>query len=153
MESALAAESVLLRWTTNGEGMMKRVFAVAVLATALFVGAIAQPAPAVVHEIYAAWCAGKGEIEPPGISRDGSKNFASPVLKSGAVSVHPIPAGTQGPAGILIDIDFDRPNVKLIPTGQIITIGQTPDGPLYLEAFMIDPNFPAFASCANLELP
>jgi hypothetical protein len=75
-----------------------------------------------------------------------------PVLKSGAVSVHPIPAGTQGPAGILIDIDFDAPNVKLIPTGQIITIGQTPDGPLYLEGFIIDPDFPAFANCANLQL-
>jgi len=131
---------------------MKRVFVAAVLAMALFVGVAAQPAPAVVHEIYAAWCAGKGEIEPPGISRDGSKNFAMPVLKSGAVSVHPIPAGTQGPAGILIDIDFDKPQVKLIPTGQILTIGQTPDGPLYLEGFIIDPDFPAFANCAKLEL-
>lgn len=133
---------------------MKKVFVVAVLATALLVGVAAQPAPAVVHEIYAAWCAGKGEIEPPGISRDGSKNFAMPVLKSGAVSVHPIPAGTQGPAGILIDIDFDRPNVKLIPTGQIIQIDTLPDGtPLYLEAFNIDPDFPAFANCAKLEIP
>jgi hypothetical protein len=130
---------------------MKKVFAVAVLALALLVGVIAQPAPAVVHEIYAAWCAGKGEIEPPGISRDGSKNFAMPVLKSGAVSVHPF-TGSQGP-GLLIDIDFDRPNVKLIPTGQILVIGQTPDGPLYLEGFIIDPDFPAFANCANLELP
>jgi hypothetical protein len=132
---------------------MKKVFVAAVLTTALFVGLVAQPAPAVVHEIYAAWCAGKGEIEPPGLSREGSKNFAMPVLKSGAVSVHPIPAGTQGAAGILIDIDFDAPNVKLIPTGQIIQIGVTPDGPLYLEAFIIDPNFPAFANCANLQIP
>jgi hypothetical protein len=132
---------------------MKKVFAAAVAATALLVGVVAQPAPAVVHEIYAAWCAGKGEIEPPGLSREGSKNFAMPVLKSGAVSVHPIPAGPQGPAGILIDIDFDRPNVKLVPTGQIIMIGVTPDGPLYLEGFVIDPNFPAFANCANLQLP
>lgn len=130
---------------------MKRVFVAAVLTTALFVGVTASPAPAVVHEIYAAWCAGKGEIEPPGLSREGSKNFAMPVLKSGAVSVHPIPAGTQGPAGILIDIDFDRPNVKVIPTGRIIVIGQTPDGPLYLEEFIIDPNFPAFSNCKNLQ--
>jgi hypothetical protein len=132
---------------------MKKLLAVLVIAGALFAGVTAQPASAVVHEIYAAWCAGKGEIEPPGLSREGSKNFAMPVLKSGAVSVHPIPAGTQGPAGILIDIDFDRPNVKLVPTGQIIMIGVTPDGPLYLEGFVIDPNFPAFANCANLQLP
>ena len=74
---------------------MKKVFVAAVLTTALFVGIAAQPAPAVVHEIYAAWCAGKGEIEPPGISRDGSKNFAMPVLKSGAVSVHPVGTPTR----------------------------------------------------------
>jgi hypothetical protein len=132
---------------------MKKMLAALVGAAALFAGIAAQPAPAVVHEIYAAWCAGKGEIEPPGLSREGSKNFAMPVLKSGAVSVHPIPAGTQGPAGILIDIDFDRPNVKIVPTGRIIVIGQTPDGPLYLEEFVIDPNFPAFSNCKNLRLP
>ena len=130
---------------------MKKVFLAVVLTTALFVGIAAQPAPAVVHEIYAAWCAGKGEIEPPGISRDGSKNFAMPVLKSGAVSVRPF-TGAQGP-GLLVDIDFARPNVKLIPTGNIIVIGQTPAGPLYLEEFMIDPNFPAFSNCANLQIP
>ena len=130
---------------------MKKVFVAAVLATALFVGIAAQPAPAVVHEIYAAWCAGKGEIEPPGLSREGSKSFAMPVLKSGAVSVHPF-TGAQGP-GLLVDIDFDAPNVKLIPTGNIIVIGQTPAGPLYLEEFIIDPNFPAFSNCAKLQIP
>ena len=100
---------------------------------------------------YAAWCAGKGEKEPPGLSREGSKNFAMPVLKSGAVSVHPSPPA-RGP-GLLIDIDFDRPNVKIVPTGKIVVIGQTPAGPLYLEGFVIDPNFPAFANCANLQIP
>jgi hypothetical protein len=130
---------------------MKKVFVAAVLTTALFVGLVAQPAPAVVHEIYAAWCAGKGEIEPPGLSREGSKNFAMPVLKSGAVSVHPF-TGASGP-GLLVDIDFDAPNVKIVATGQIIVIGSTPAGPLYLETFIIDPNFPAFANCANLQIP
>jgi hypothetical protein len=129
---------------------MKRVFVVVVLAAALVVGVFAAPAPAVVHEIYAAWCAGKGEIEPPGISDDAKKNFARPVMASGAVSVHPF-TGSAGD-GLLIDIDFDRPNVKVAPTGQIIVIGTTPAGPLYLEEFMIDPNFPAFSNCANLQL-
>src|SRR5919109_1791363 len=129
---------------------MKKMLAALVGAGAVSAGIAAQPAPAVVHEIYAAWCAGKGEIEPPGISRDGSKNFAMPVLKSGAVSVHPF-AGSQGP-GLLIDIDFDSPNVKIVPTGSIIVIAQTPAGPLYLEEFTIDPDFPAFSNCANLDL-
>jgi hypothetical protein len=131
---------------------LKKFLALLVVVGALVAGVVAQPAPAVVHEIYAAWCAGKGEIEPPGLSDDTKQNFAMPVLKSGAVSVHPIPAGPQGAAGILIDIDFDRPNVKIVPTGRIIVIGQTPDGPLYLEEFVIDPNFPAFSNCANLDL-
>ena len=129
---------------------MKKVLVAAVLATALLVGVTAQPAPAVIHEIYAAWCAGKGEIEPPGLSREGSKNFAMPVLKSGAVSVHPVASGPLGP-GVLIDIDFDRPNVKIVPTGQIVVVD--PTVPLYLEGFVIDPNFPAFANCANLQIP
>ena len=129
---------------------MKKLFAALVGAAALFAGIAAQPAPAVVHEIYAAWCAGKGEIEPPGLSRDGSKNFAMPVLKSGAVSVHPF-TGSQGP-GLLIDINFDAPQVKLIATGRILVIGQTPAGPLYLEEFVIDPAFPAFSNCTNLDL-
>jgi hypothetical protein len=132
---------------------MKKLLAVLVVVGALFAGVTAQPASAVVHEIYAAWCAGKGEIEPPGISNDSKKNFAMPVLKSGAVSVHEIPAGTQGPAGVLIDIDFSRPNVKIVPTGAIIQIGEVAPGvPLYLEAFVIDPNFPGFSNCAKLDL-
>jgi hypothetical protein len=129
---------------------MKKVFVAAVLAMALVVGVAAQPAPAVVHEIYAAWCAGKGEIEPPGISREGSKNFAMPVMAGGVVSVHPF-TGAQGP-GLLIDFDFAKPQAKIVPTGQILVIGTTPDGPLYLEGFVIDPNFPAFANCAKLQL-
>ena len=60
--------------------------------------------------------------------------------------------GASG-AGLLVDIDFDAPNVKIMPTGNIIVIGQTPVGPLYLEEFMIDPNFPAFSNCANLQVP
>ena len=110
----------------------------------------AQPAPAVVHEIYAAWCAGKGEIEPPGISREGSKNFAMPVMAGDVASVHPF-TGAQGP-GLLIDFDFTKPQAKIVPTGQILVIGTTPDGPLYLEGFVIDPSFPAFANCAKLQL-
>ena len=128
---------------------MTRVFVVALLTAALAVGIVAQPAPAVVHEIYAAWCAGKGEIVPPGISRDGSKNFAMPVMAAGVVSIHPF-VGAAGP-GLLIDFDFTKPQVKIVPTGQILVIGSTPAGPLYLEGFTVDPNFPAFDNCAKLQ--
>jgi hypothetical protein len=53
---------------------------------------------------------------------------------------------------LLIDFDLDRAQAKIVPTGQILVIGTTPDGPLYLKGFVIDPNFPAFANCANLQL-
>ena len=132
---------------------MKKVFVTAVLTTALFVGIAAQPAPAVVHEIYAAWCAGKGEIEPPGISRDGSKNFAMPVLKSGAVSVHPIGTPTVPVAGILIDIDFDAPNVKLHPDRRDHPDRGDPRWASTWRPSSSIQTLPAFANCANLQIP
>lgn len=130
---------------------MKKVLLVAVALSALVAAVVPQPAPAVIHEIYAAWCAGQGEKEPPGLSREGSKNFAMPVNAGGVVTVHPF-VGAEGP-GLLIDLDFDSPQAKVVPTGRIIRIGTTPAGPLYLEEFVIDPNFPAFAQCARLQPP
>ena len=123
---------------------MKKVLAILIGATALLAGVAAQPAPAVVHEIYAAWCAGKGEIEPPGISDDTKKNFAAPVMAGGVVSLTPYLDG------VLIDFDFDKPQSKIVaaPTGPAIV----PIGPgLYLERFILDPNFPAFLRCAKLQ--
>ena len=79
------------------------MLAAAFVAVALVAGALAQPAPAVVHEIYAAWCAGKGEIEPPGISDMSKNNFAAPVMAGGVVSLTPFMGG------VLIDFDFDKP--------------------------------------------
>ena len=113
-------------------------------AAALFAGVATQPAPAVVHEIYAAWCAGKGEIEPPGISDDTKKNFGKPVIAGGVVSLVPYLDG------ILIDFDFTKPQSKIVaaPIGPAIV----PIGPgLYLERFILDPAFPGFLNCAKLE--
>ncbi|HJR96072.1 MAG TPA: hypothetical protein VJ807_11625 [Gaiellaceae bacterium] len=123
---------------------MKKVLAVAVGAAALIAGVAAQPAPGVVHEIYAAWCAGKGEIEPPGISDDTKKNFAAPVMAGGVVSLTPFMDG------VLIDFNFDKAQAKIVaaPTGPAIV----PIGPgLYLERFILDPDFPGFLHCAKLE--
>ena len=123
---------------------MKKLLAVAVGAAALIAGIAAQPAPGVVHEIYAAWCAGKGEIEPPGISDDTKKNFGQPVQAGGVVSLDPFMGGT------LINFDFDKPQAKIIaaPTGPAIV--QIAPG-LFLERFILDPNFPGFLNCAKLE--
>jgi hypothetical protein len=123
---------------------MKKVFAVLIGATALIAGAAAQPAPAVVHEIYAAWCAGKGEIEPPGISDDTKKNFAAPVMAGGVVSLTPFMDG------VLINFDFEKAQAKIVPAPTGPAIVQIGPG-LYLERFILDPKFPAFLNCANLE--
>ncbi|HUP75772.1 MAG TPA: hypothetical protein VM282_22240 [Acidimicrobiales bacterium] len=123
---------------------MKRILIVAALTVALVSGISAQPASAVIHEIYSAWCAGKGEIVPPGLSDDQKKNFAAPVLAGGVVSLTPYLDG------LLIDFDFDKPQAKIVPAPDgpaIIPIG---DG-LYLERFILDPDFPAFANCEKLQ--
>ncbi len=123
---------------------MKRMFIAMVVATGLFAGVHAAPAEAVIHEIYAAWCAGKGEIEPPGISDGSKKNFAQPVFAGGVVQLTPYLGG------LLIDFDFEKAQAKIVPapTGPaIIPIG----GGLYLERFIIDPQFPAFLHCAKLQ--
>jgi len=123
---------------------MKKMLAVVVGAAALIAGVAAQPAPGVVHEIYAAWCAGKGEIEPPGLSDDSKKNFAAPVLAGGVVSLTPYLGG------ILIDFNFDKAQSKIVaaPTGPpIVQIGPG----LYLERFILEPSFPGFLHCAKLE--
>lgn len=64
---------------------MKRKLTATILVAAVLVVVTPQPSTAVVHEIYGAWCAGKGEIEPPGLSDDTKKNFARPVLAGGVV--------------------------------------------------------------------
>ena len=123
---------------------MKKVLAAVVVAAAVFAGVAAQPAPGVVHEIYAAWCAGKGEIEPPGISDDTKKNFGSPVLRAGVVSLVP------HLDGVLIDFNFDKAQAKIVPAPTGPAIAQIAPG-LYLERFILDPNFPGFLHCAKLE--
>ncbi len=123
---------------------MKRMIIAMVLATTLLTGMVAAPAGAVIHEIYAAWCAGKGEIEPPGISDNTKRNFAQPVFAGGVVQLTPYLGG------LLIDFNFDKAQAKIVPapTGPpIVPIG----GGLYLERFIIDPDFPAFLNCAKLQ--
>ncbi len=92
----------------------------------------------------------KGELEPFGLSRDGSKNFAAPLVKSGVVQTRPFPEGAAGP-GLLIDFDFTKPQVKVVPTGRIIQIDVIPGvGPLYIEEFVLGDR-PPFTKCARLQ--
>jgi hypothetical protein len=127
----------------RNRAVLKRLVAVVGVAVPLAVVSAPKPASAVVHEIYAAWCAGKGEITPPGLADDTKKSFAKPVLAGGVVALTPYLDG------VLIDFDFDKAQAKIVPLpgNPIIPIGEG----LYLEGFMIDPEFPAFLNCPRLE--
>lgn len=123
---------------------MNRMLVIAAVAVAMLAAAIPRPAPAAIHEIVAAWCSGKGALEPAGLVREGSKNFAMPVNAGGVVSIVPFLDG------VLIDFDFDRPQAKIIPAPTGPAIVQIAPG-LYLERFVIDPSFLAFANCEPLQ--
>ena len=123
---------------------MGKALALVVVFAALVAGVLARPAPAVIHEIYAAWCAGKGEIVPPGIADDTKSNFAAPVMAGGVVSLTPFMDG------VLIDFDFSKPQAKIVAATSGPPIVQIGPG-LYLERFILDPSFPAFLRCAKLE--
>ena len=109
----------------------------------------AAPANATIHEIVAQWCAGKGELEPPGI-QDG-KNFAQPVNANGFVGPLVPFVGPNGP-GQLITFNYDRPMAKVLGTGVFVNVA--PSGPpLYIELLRLDPTFPAFRHCPKLVGP
>jgi len=115
----------------------------------LSLGAILIPAPpasATIHEIVAQWCAGKGELQPPGIQS--GKNFAQPVIANGFV-------GDTVPFrdGFLIQFNFDVAPAHVIPTGEFIQIGTLNGAPLYIAAIEPDPAFAAFAHCPKFAFP
>jgi hypothetical protein len=130
----------------------KRIVTRALIAAAATVGIVfaqAAPASATVHEIVGQWCSGQEELAPPGIS-GGSKadNFAAPLIASGFVTGDLVPfTGSAGP-GLLVEFNYDLPNVKVEGTGVFVVID--PTVPLYLELIEPDPNFPAFKACPKL---
>ena len=125
---------------------MKRVVLVVELTAVMLVAAAPPTASGVVHEIVGQWCADKGALAPPGLLRDGS--FAQPLFAAGVVQIVPF-VGAAGP-GLLIDFDFTKPQIKIAPTGNILQIGVTPVGPLYIEEFVLGDG-PPFTKCARLQ--
>lgn len=125
--------------------LRKRLPLLAVLALAI--GLFPAPASATVHEIVGQWCAGQGELFPPGISTP--ENQARPLFASGFASIVDPFVGPNG-SGVLIAFDFDHPASKIVSLHEFVQIGTLPDGrPLYIEAFEIDTNH-GFAHCKRL---
>jgi hypothetical protein len=128
---------------------MKRFVTRALIVLAATVGIVfAQgvPASATVHEIVGQWCAGQGELGPPGIS-GGSQadNFARPLMASGFIEgIVPFQDG------FLVQFNYDNPNAKVVGTGVFVVIGEVDGAPLYLEVITPDTSFPAFQQCPRL---
>ena len=120
---------------------------IVVAATLGIVFAQVAPASATVHEIVGQWCSGQDPLGPPGISKEGSKNFAKPLDASGFIEGTVPFTGSAGP-GLLVDFNYDNPNAKVVGTGVFVVID--PSVPLYLELITPDPNFPAFKRCPRL---
>jgi hypothetical protein len=120
----------------------------------LLLGVFPATASATVHEIVGQWCAGQGELLPPGIT-GGSKadNFAKPLFANGFASiVAPFDPDDGGPlaTGALVAFDFDHPASKIVSLGFYVQIDTLPDGsPLYVEAFALDTSH-GFTNCARL---
>ena len=127
-----------------------RKLLVLLTAALLAVGLFPMPASATVHEIVGQWCAGQGELLPPGITGgSNADNLARPLFASGFASVVDPFDGPNGP-GALIAFDFDHPASKIVGLGFFVQIDTLPDGrPLYVEAFELDLKH-GFAHCARL---
>ena len=119
-----------------------------VVAVVLAVGLSTVPAYATVHEIVGQWCSGQDELEPPGISRFGSKNFAQPLNAARVIVTEVDPVAET----IFITFAYDHPAVKVRSTGETIPIGVDPESgfTLLLDVIEPDPNFPAFQHCPAL---
>jgi hypothetical protein len=128
---------------------MRRVVTRALMVVAATVGimfAQVAPASATVHEIVGQWCAGQGELGPPGISgRSQADNFARPLMASGFIEgIVPFQDG------FLVQFNYDNPNAKVVGTGVFVVIGEVDGAPLYLEVITPDTSFPAFQQCPRL---
>ena len=109
-----------------------------------------RPAEALIHEIIAALCrAVDGDVEPPGQARGDLKSFTRALLATGFITS----VDTSDPTKVVINFDPTVPNSKFKSAGFDLTIpdGIAPGVDLVLSPLVIpDENFPAHASCQNL---
>ena len=97
------------------------------------------PAGATVHEITGMACSGGNAVtDPPGISKEGSANFAKPLLASGAIRIEPVAGG-----GIVFVWNEDKPSLK-VTNGQLIQL----EPGVWFHIPIWDPSHPS-ANCTN----
>jgi hypothetical protein len=108
-----------------------------VTAVAAFAAIAAVPSSATVHEIVGQWCAGRGELAPPGISDPTKPTFARPLIAAGVVSVVPFNGG------ILFQFNFGHPALKVVSAGAPVLLAPG----VWITPWTTDSNFPAFRNC------
>ena len=120
------------------------------LAAGAYLFADSRPASATIHEgAVASWCSILASenftpLIPPGLTPGDGKgpdsNVAHPLLASGMISIVPFNGG------FLLDINEDHPAVHVLVVGDPIMV----EPGFWIEPFIPDPSFPAFANCPNL---
>jgi hypothetical protein len=133
---------------------MNRLATRALIVVAATIGIVftqVAPASATVHEIVGQWCSGHAPLGPRGISDPTKRNFAQPLNASGFIgaTIDFDPPGDQ-PAGLLIQFNYDNPNVKVRGTDTYQQIGVVGVQPLYIEVIEPNPEFAAFVHCPKL---
>jgi hypothetical protein len=119
---------------------MKVRFAVAVATAAVGFLMSAVPSSATVHEIVGQWCAGQGELAPPGISDPTKANFAQPLFASGVATFVP---NFDGQGNNLIRFNFNHPAIKVVSAGFNFQLAPG----LFITAWTTDDDFAAFQHC------
>jgi hypothetical protein len=97
---------------------------------------------ATVHEIIGQWCAGKGALEPKGISDPSKPNFARPLFASGVATLVP---NFDGSGSTLVQFNFDHPAIKVVSAGAPVQLFPG----LWITPWTTDDDFAAFRNCAG----
>ena len=127
---------------------MKRLFLATLVVLAFLI--VAMPAEAAIHEMIAAACNGKGELEPPGILDASKPSFLRSLLATGIIeSIVP------GPGSLTINFNLDHPASKYASGGPTLVIpdGAGPGVDLILSPLAVDLDHPSSDHCKQLQAP
>ncbi len=143
----LAAGSHLKVGEANGGNAMKRLFLATLVVLAFLI--VAMPAEAAIHEMVAAACNGKGELEPPGIVDPSKPSFLKSLLATGIITLVP------GPGTLTIIFNLDHPASKYFTDGSVVVIpdGAGPGTDLVLDGVPVGLDHPSSDHCKELQTP
>ena len=126
---------------------MKRLFLATLVVLAFLI--VAMPAEAAIHELVAAACNGKGELEPPGILDPTKPSFLKSLLATGIITLVP------GPGTLTIIFNLDHPASKFFTDGSVVVIpdGAGPGTDLVLDGVPVGLDHPSSDHCKKLQTP